>query len=173
MELFAELLKYTLPSLLVLIASYLTLKSMLNNEERKRKIEKARENQQLLNPLRLQAYERITLLLERISPEALIFRLSLNGMTVIQLHTELLSAIRAEFEHNLTQQIYVSDTVWEHVKQSRNQIIQLINLSVENIDPQAPSIVLSKRILENSAQRGKSTQQFALEELKKEVRALF
>jgi hypothetical protein len=173
MELFGEILKYTLPALIVLAASFLTLRALLKNEEQKRRAEKARESQQFMNPLRLQAYERITLFLERISPEALIFRVSQNGMTSLQLHTELLSTIRAEFEHNLTQQIYVSDTVWEHVKQSRNQIVQLINLSVENIDPKAPAIVLSKRIIENAAQRGKSPQQFALEELKKEVRTLF
>ena len=73
----------------------------------------SKKNQSVVLPLRLQAYERMALFLERIDPNQLVMRIHTPGLTVSQEQNLLLTAIRSEFEHNLSQQIYISDPVWQ------------------------------------------------------------
>ncbi len=100
----------------------------------------------MITPLRLQAYERAILFLERISPENLIMRVNKSGFTCQQLQSELMQTIRSEFEHNLSQQIYISHGAWEMLKIARGRTIQLINSLAEKIPKDSPSINLSKAI---------------------------
>jgi hypothetical protein len=103
MEVFFDLLKITLPSLLMLILVYFIVGGFFRNSEKREKLKVIRGNQKLITPIRLQAYERLVLLLERISPESLVMRADYPARTCKQLHSELLQTIRAEFEHNLSQ----------------------------------------------------------------------
>ena len=114
-----EILKYIVPALIVFITSYLLIKMMVKNDGDRRNKEIILQNQKTITPLRLQAYERAVLFLERISLESLILRVNKQGMTSKQLQSEILSAIRAEFEHNLSQQIYMGPQVWEVIKNAR------------------------------------------------------
>ncbi len=171
-ELF-EILKYTLPAIIVLIVSVVLIKQMIKNDQHKRNTEIALGNQKIITPIRLQAYERISLLLERISPEALIMRLNKPGYTSKQLQVELLNTIRSEFDHNVSQQIYVSAQVWEIVKNARTNTVQLINGSASKVNPDAPAFNLSKLILENIVAQEKSPVSIALEALKNEVKKFY
>lgn len=102
--------------------------------------------------LRLQACERLILLMERISPTELVMRHSGNtGSTVADLQLRLLSSIRAEIEHNYSQQLYVSNDVWNYVIAARNGTCTLINQAATALPPDEPAIALSKRIIELSA----------------------
>lgn len=168
-----EILKYTLPSLVVFLASYLILKKFLDKEERKLRYEFSLRNEQFTIPIRLQAYERIILFLERISPESLIVRVNQNGMTSKQLQSKLLSAIRSEYEHNMSQQVYVSPAAWSVVKSARSNLIKIINVSAGSVDPESPSMNLSKVILENIMEAEESPVDTAIDHVKKEVRELF
>ena len=94
-------------------------------------------------------------------------------MTVKQLQTELLSTIRSEFDHNVSQQIYVTPQVWEIIKNARAKITQLINSSATKVKPDAPAIQLSKIILEDLMQIDKSPISLALDALKAEVKNLY
>jgi Na+/H+ antiporter NhaC len=105
-----EILKITIPSLIVFLTAYFVLKAVLKKEHESRKIEVVLQNKKIITPLRLQAYERIVLFLERISPNSIIIRLQTPNMTIGQLHKEMLTTIRTEFEHNLSQQLYLSNT---------------------------------------------------------------
>jgi hypothetical protein len=127
----------------------------------------------LVTPVRLQAYERLALLLERVSPESLVMRISKPKMTAKQLQSEFLSTIRAEFDHNVSQQIYITAQTWEIIKNSRTQIIQLINNSAMRIKPDAPAIELSKFILEELMKQEKAPTRLALDALKNEVKQLY
>jgi len=69
----------------------------------------------------LQAYERLILLMERITPDNLIMRIDSTGMNTNEFHLELLSNIRAEFDHNISQQLYVSDLVWQDVYNAKKK----------------------------------------------------
>lgn len=168
-----EILKYTVPALVVFFTVFYILHSYFEDQEKKRQLKTALKNRKLITPLRLQAYERIILFLERISPESLIMRTSSQGMTVKQLQTEMLSSIRAEFDHNLSQQLYLSNEAWEQVKNARSSTVKLINIAAENITGDLPYFHLSTKMLEMIMEAEKTPSSMAIEILKKEVQKLF
>lgn len=168
-----EILKYTLPALIVLITAYLLIKIMIKNDGDRRNKEIILLNQKTITPLRLQAYERAILLLERISLDSLILRVNKQGMTSQKLQHEMLSAIRAEFEHNLSQQIYMSPQAWEVIKNAKINTVKLINTSATQVKPNSPSIEFSTNILEKIMEMEKSPTQVAIEFIKQEFNTLF
>lgn len=168
-----EILKYTLPALVVFLTAFVLIRLNLQNEENKRRFEMSRDKKENILPLRLQAYERLILFLERIAPEALVMRVSRQDITVSQLVTELVSNIRTEFEHNLVQQTYISTQAWEVVKSSKNNMIKLITESATELKPSANGMLLSKQIIEYANELNGSPVAPAIEYLKKEVRELF
>ncbi len=168
-----EILKYTLPALIVLITAYLLIRTMIKNDGDRRNKEIILQNQKTITPLRLQAYERAILLLERISLDSLILRVNKQGMTSQKLQHEILSAIRAEFEHNLSQQIYMSHQAWEVIKNAKINTVRLINTSATQVKPDSPSIEFSTHILERVMEMEKSPTQVAIEFIKQEFNSLF
>src|SRR4028119_1270098 len=116
MEIFGDLIKILLPAAAVLYAMYLTVKAFLNKDFDKRLVDIKIKNTELTLPLRLQAYERMCLFLERISPHNLVVRLNEPAYNAIQFHQKLLLEIREEYNHNLSQQVYMSDQSWTYVK---------------------------------------------------------
>jgi len=168
-----EILKYTLPAVIVLIATYLLIKMMLKNDSDRRNKEIILQNQKTITPIRLQAYERTTLLLERIAPESLILRVNKQGFSAQQIHGEMLSAIRAEFEHNLSQQIYMSPQAWEVIKNARANTVKLINTSAGKVNPEAPALEFSTYLLERVMEMEKPPTQVAIDYLKQEFNSLY
>ena len=173
METLFEVLKYTLPSLIVFGTSYLIIRSFLETDQKKRKMELRMANLKTITPIKLQAYERLTLFLERISPESIIMRVMDHKMTSGQLQSALLKVIRAEYEHNLSQQIYISAQAWAVIKTSKEQTVKLINSSMDKVDRDSPAINLSKTILENTVALSASPTQPAIDFLKGEIRQVF
>jgi hypothetical protein len=168
-----EILKYLLPSLVVFATTVYLVKKFFDGEDKKRKLQAVLNNQQIITPLRLQAYERAILFLERISPENLIMRINRPGYTCQQLQAELLQAIRSEFEHNLSQQIYISHGAWEMLKIARGRTIQVINTLGEKVQKDSPGINLSKAILELMVDEEKTPASDAIIFIKKEISQLF
>jgi hypothetical protein len=168
-----EILKYTLPALIVFVTSFLLIRMYLQNEEKRRRFEISRNNKEGILPLRLQAYERLILFLERIAPEALVMRVSREDINVRQTLNELVSSIRTEFEHNLVQQTYISTQAWEMVKNAKNNMIKLVSESATDFKPTANGMLLTRQILENAMEMKNSPVSPAIEYLKKEVRQLF
>ena len=105
-----EILKYILPSLVTGGVIYFIFQSFYAREERRLLVQIKSENNKVTLPSRLQAYERLVLLMERIAPGALVMRLNAASLNARQMHAELLKALRSEFDHNITQQVYVSRT---------------------------------------------------------------
>ncbi len=173
METFYEIMKYTLPALVVLGATYLVLWRTLKSEEDRKKVEIVLNNQKVITPVRLQAYERMILLLERISPQSMVMRTQQPEMLSRELQSRLLKNIRHEFEHNVAQQIYVSDKAWELVKNAKEDLVKTINQISIGVKPEAPAIHLSKRLLEHYMNKQKDPLNKALEYLRNEVRTLF
>jgi hypothetical protein len=173
MQEITEILKYTLPALIVFLTSYMLSRKFLEKDLKLKKIDLLFRNEQYILPIRLQAYERLALFLERISPESLLMRTNRPGMTSRQLHTELLAVIRSEFEHNLTQQIYISRESWEMIRNARSNLINIINMAAKNIEPESPSITLSRTILEEIMDKEESPTATAVDFIKKEISGLF
>lgn len=170
---FTEILKYVLPSLVVLIAVLYLAAKYFDAEQRKLRHQEVLNNQNMITPLRLQAYERTVIFLERISPESLIMRVNKPGYTCQQLQTEMLNTIRSEYEHNLSQQIYVSNAAWEMTKSARAQTIQLINMTASKLKQDSPAIQLSKALLESVMGQEKEICADAIRAIKKEISQLF
>lgn len=168
-----ELLKFILPSVVVFLTVFYVLKQYFESEDKKRRLDIRQSNQKAITPLRLQSYERLVLFLERISPENLVIRMHKNGMSGKLMHSELLKTIRSEFEHNLSQQVYVSNGAWDLVKQAKEETIKLINLSASQVNDDATGMDLSQAILHNVTKIGKLPTQVAIEYLKQEVRQFF
>lgn len=98
--------------------------------------------------LRIQALERFALYLERISPPRLVLRLNRAGIGAKMLQAELLKAIREEFDHNLSQQVYISDGAWQLICNAREETSKLVNLASDQFSEGASGYDLSKRIVE-------------------------
>jgi hypothetical protein len=168
-----EILKYVLPSVIVFLTTFYLVRAYFRSEDKKLRHSLMVNNQNMITPLRLQAYERIIILLERMSFESLIMRTNKQSYNCQQLHTELLNNIRSEFDHNLSQQIYISQPAWEVVKSARIKTIQQINLVYQKTDKTSPSVNLSKALLENLMDADKEPSSDAINLIKKEVKELF
>lgn len=169
----SQILLVTIPAIVVAITAILVIRQMLKKDLETKKIQIILENQKTITPLRLQAYERIILFLERISPNSVIVRLQTPNMTVQELHRQMLITIRAEFEHNLSQQLYVSTEAWEATRNAKERTIQMLNMCLHGLNAMDNAMVYSQAVFEKLIEIEKSPTQEALELLKKEVRALF
>ena len=121
-----ELLSYTIPAIITGVVAYYFFDAHLKNDELRRKYRLMQQSQQQALPLRLQAYERLSLFLERISPANLLIRISPLNDDKNQYENLLINMIDQEFEHNLTQQIYVTNEAWTIIRTAKNATIQII-----------------------------------------------
>jgi len=127
LESILEILKYTIPAVVVLIATSIIVNKFLTSETEKKHLALFGKKADEILRLRLQAYERLIHFVERIHPNALISRHYMKGATAQDVQLSMIKNIREEYEHNLSQQIYVSNEVWETVKAAKEQEISMIN----------------------------------------------
>ncbi len=172
-ELIIDLLKIIIPAIIVFLGCFLTVRHFLDTEARKRLAEIRLANQGVVTPMRLGAYERLAIFLERIHPHMIVTRVHKNGMSARLLQSELTKIIRTEFEHNLSQQIYISNHAWEMVKTAKEEITKLVNVAASKLPDAATGVELSQMILQISQQIEKMPTQVALEYIKKEVGQVF
>lgn len=126
------------------------------------------EDRRILMPLKLQAYERIILYLERIRPPGLIQRVSRAEMNSVQLQSVLVRTIRDEFEYNLSQQLYLSHRSWELVTNAKEETIKLIHSASGEVQDGASSQELIKAVLDQMVKDEKHPVDFAIDEIRKE-----
>ncbi len=136
-----------------------------------RTLESKKGTQGVVMPLRLQAYERMGLFLERIEPNQLVMRIHSGGLTVAEEQNLLLTAIRSEYEHNLSQQIYISNPVWNKISDAKDDIIDIINAVAATLPPDSESFPIAEALLTAAAE--KPVVQQAMTVLKADVQTLF
>jgi len=173
MDILLEILKYTIPALIVFLTTWVLIRIWARNEDRRRKHEFNLHIKDEVLPVRLQAYERIILFLERISPESLVMRVSKPNYSTREFQSELLNTIRSEYEHNLSQQTYISREAWDKVKTARNQTIKLINEAAGELKPESGGTTLGKMILGQVMELKNPPSQAAIDFLRQEVHTLF
>lgn len=147
-----ELLSYTIPAIITGVVAYYFFDAHLKNDELRRKYRLMQQSQQQALPLRLQAYERLSLFLERISPANLLIRISPLNDDKNQYENLLINMIDQEFEHNLTQQIYVTNEAWTIIRTAKNATIQIIrktNMSERVINADKLREAILNDLLEN------------------------
>ena len=170
-----DLLKTILPAIIVAGAIFLLFRQYLEKEQQRRLIELRLETTKTTLPLRLQAYERMTLLLERISPNNILVRLSSANQSATDYHRLLQQEIRAEFEHNFSQQLYISPEAWAQVKQAKENVLTMVNRSFHGLNnpTQLRGTELAKRILEGLMTDAADPAAQALTVVKREAAGLF
>ncbi|KDN53817.1 DUF7935 family protein [Flavobacterium seoulense] len=127
-----EILAYTIPSIITGTVAYLLFNSHFKDQQNTRRWLLQKENQKTALPLRLQAYERMTLLMERINPSQLMVRVNPVSDNKNDYENYVIAHIEQEFEHNIAQQIYVSDKCWAVIVTAKNAIVQMIRTAAKN-----------------------------------------
>ncbi len=167
-----EVLLYCVPALIVLFATWLVMHKLFDNEQQKRMWELKKASQKEISPIRLRAYERLALLLERTTPEHLIMDMNLQEMTMLQVQQQLLRTIRLEFDHNLSQQIYVSDEVWDKIIHARDEMGAFVTAIAAQMPKESSSLDYAKTLITAYNTNGATPNSIALTALKEEAKSL-
>jgi len=167
-----EIVKISVPALIVFFTVYTLLKQYLDGQYRMKAAELQQSRQASTTPLRFQAYERLSLLCERIALPNLIMRMRPEGMNVAEYRFALMLGIQQEFEHNITQQVYVSEQLWEIIKMARDHTVEVINLSAEKLEHKADAKELAQFILGLPPENTTGALEQALKAIKREAASL-
>ena len=148
MEAFIEILKYTFPAVLMLLLTYLLLSNFVDNEEKRRQFYLRKDLNKKALPMRFQAFERLTVFLERITPNQLVLRVKPGNMSLGAYRKTLVDSIRQEYEYNISQQVYISDKSWNNVVSAKSQVVSMINKVTAEMDENASAGDLSRKLIE-------------------------
>ncbi|PQJ14955.1 DUF7935 family protein [Aureicoccus marinus] len=121
-----QLFAYLLPAVVTGVIAFYFFRLHTQNEDGRRRFLLHKNSQKETLPVRLQAYERMALFLERISLTSLVVRVAPQTDKKNEYENLLVRQIESEFEHNLSQQIYLSDECWSIIKAAKNATIQSI-----------------------------------------------
>lgn len=147
-----ELLKYIVPSVVIFAGTYYIMKNFFENQWKEKhyalKEKELEEKNKVVLPIKLQAYERLILFLERMSPNSSLHRVRMPGMSASDLQLALSQNIRAEFEHNAAQQLYLSNEAWQMIKTVKEEMVKLYNLIGSKMPEGATELDFSRAILE-------------------------
>ncbi len=167
-----EILKYTIPAIVVFLTALVMVRYYFKSFRREQDRDQILQDRRKTLPMRLQAYERLALFLERITVDSLIVREQNDEFTARDFHQHLLASVRAEYEHNLTQQIYISGDAWNVIRNAKEGTIKMINRAAMQVDPEGRALELSKKIIEIQMEVETSPTNVALDFLRKEARQL-
>lgn len=167
-----EIIKITIPALIVFLTVYHLFKQYLEKQYQLKTLEYKQSQTKITIPMKMQAYERLSLFCERISIPSLLLRLRTENQSNAGLRVALLLAIQHEYEHNITQQLYVSNQLWQIIKIARDDSINIINGVAEKVNPQSNSGELAGTLLNYLEQQESLTIDKALLAIKKEVSLL-
>lgn len=163
-----EILAYTLPALITGTVAYYFFDLHTKNEEGRRRYLLNKEAQKDALPLRLQAFERMVLFLERINPTKLLIRLTPFSSDKNDYENYVIAQIEQEFEHNLSQQIYMSDECWTIIVTAKNATIQMIRKA--NMSERVDSADKLREVILSDLMEKATPSSAALSFLKNEVK---
>lgn len=169
LEILLEILKLTIPGLVVFATVYVLMKQQTTQLLASRQADQRLEAQKIGLPHRLQAYERLSLYCERISIPNLVLRLRTDTMTVRSLKWAMMQAIQQEYEHNVTQQVYVSDALWKVLHLARETMMTLIDTTAEALPEGSTAEDLIRALFDRIGQADVDPLTTALAAIKKEA----
>jgi predicted AlkP superfamily phosphohydrolase/phosphomutase len=165
--------KILIPASVVLYAAFLMVRSFIQRDIDMKKLEIRGKSIETVLPNRLHAYERMTLFLERMSPHNLLVRLNAGSIPAKEFQQILLTEVRNEYNHNVSQQVYISEEVWELIKNAKEDLIVIINDAASEVGEENSSLDLSKKIFEKTMNKTVDPLSHALSELKREAQRIF
>ena len=160
------------------IGFWALLHLQFRNNQKARQWELKKESQKAISPIRLRAYERLALLMERTKPEHMLVELqgkhpeALATWSVAQMQQYLLQTIRLEFDHNQSQQVYVSEEVWDLIINARDQMAAFVIAMASQLPKGANAQTYATTLLTAYNSNGTTPTDKALEELKNEAKEL-
>jgi hypothetical protein len=168
-----DIVKYTISGLGIVWIAFYMVKPYLDRDEKIQLLEfkKAISNQTL--PLRLQAYERLVLFIERINPANMLIRLNGPAFNSHELYSLIVEEVRSEYQHNITQQIYVSTRAWSVVKRVKEDTLGIVNNAIRTLPETASGLELSKVILSNLSKLEDNPYDIGASLLRKDLEELF
>ncbi|GAB4255035.1 MAG: hypothetical protein Kow0027_21500 [Saprospiraceae bacterium] len=169
LEVILEIVKITVPALIVYFTAYHLLSKFLESKYHQKSLELKQDSKKQTLPMRMNAYERLALLCERISIPNLVLRLRGSSKTAQDLRMAMLMTIQQEFEYNLTQQVYVSQKLWEIIKTARDNTVNLVEELAKQVPPDAPSRDLAALLLKHLQQHPDLSLETALAAIRKEA----
>jgi len=173
MDAVIEFGKLLIPASVVLYGAFLMVRAFTQKEIEIKKLEVRSRSIETILPNRLHAYERMTLFLERMAPQNLLVRLNTGAMPAREFHQLLLAEVRSEYNHNVSQQVYIGEEVWDLIKSAKEDLIVTINDSANEMGPEATSLDLAKKIFERTITKSVDPLAHSLSELKREIQRTF
>lgn len=168
-----EIIKLIIAGIGIILIAFYLLKPYLDNKEKFQLLELKKATSHQILPLRLQAYERMVLFIDRINPSNLLIRLNAPTYTAAELHSLMIAEVRNEFQHNITQQIYVSPQAWQIVKRIKDDTITLVNNAVQIQADTASGLELGKAILNHLSKLETDPYDAALKLIRADLEELF
>ena len=172
MDAVLEIIKITIPSLIVFLTVYVLMKYHYRKVATLESMKLRSDNANSTMPLRLQAYERLLLFCERISIPNLIFRLKTNAMTSIELRNAMIISVQKENEHNMAQQLYTSQKLWDILSLAKNDVISMISQEAATVGPQENANQLSSQLLNKLQAGGRSPIDVSINAIKEEAKII-
>jgi len=170
---FSDILKYTIAGLGIVWIAFYLIKPYLDRDEKIQLLELKKTISQQTLPLRLQAYERLVLFIERVNPANMLVRLNATAYSAHELYSIIIEEIRNEYQHNITQQIYVSSRAWGVVKHVREDTLGIINSAAKGMPEAATGLELAKMILATIAELEDNPYEVGAGMLRKDVEEIF
>jgi hypothetical protein len=168
-----DILKFTIAGAGVIWIAFYLVKPYLDKQNQVQLLELKRSVSSQTLPLRLQAYERVVLFIDRINPANMLIRLNVGGLSAADLHIVIVNEIRTEFQHNVTQQIYVSSRVWAVMKRVKEDTMSLVNNAIKGLPQNATAMELSKTVLIHLSQLEDDPYEIAINLVRQDLEELF
>ena len=168
-----DLLILTLGIFAGLMAFYQFLKNDIKRYFDLKKNELNKESRAAILPLRLQAHERLIIFVERINPANLLVRLHQQGIGIKELQALAVNDVKSEFQHNITQQLYVNSASWNVIRKLKDDTIAMINNVVQGLPETATGVDLSRKVLQHMATISENPYDLTIDHLKNDIQGMF
>jgi hypothetical protein len=168
-----DIVKLTIAGIGIIYAAFYLIKPYLDKSEKMQLMELKKTISSQTLPLRLQAYERIVLFIERVNPANMLIRMAGTANTAAELHSLVVSELRNEYQHNVTQQIYVSARTWALVKRVKDDTLSVVNNAAKALPETATALDLSKTVLAHLSHLQDNPYDIATNMIREDIEQLF
>ena len=172
-HLLMQIIALAVAGTITVIFAYFLLKSDIQNYFRFKSLILKKDQQSALLPLKLQAYERMIIFIDRINPANLLLRLHQPSIGIAALQELVLNEIRSEFQHNITQQLYIDSTSWDILRKLKDDTIAMVNNVVQNLNDGATGVDVGRKILQHMSTIEENPYDLTIKQLKKDIQEMF
>ena len=167
-----DIIKYTLPSLIVFATSYFVLKQYITSQYNMKAMEMKTKYRKDAIPLKLAAYERLLLLCDRLDLPNLILRLKTKAMNAVELKNAMIISLQQEYEHNMAQQLYTSQQLWDIITLSKNDLMAIVNSASQDYNTTHSADDLANAIMHKYASLQKKPLDYSIAAIKEEAKII-